>query len=274
MQSLFKDAHDNPRSSQRQSSPVSSPAQFCGGGEEKEWKWARGVKWMCWIRQCVWFSLRLHLSMLVSPVTMFTGFFDSQSTEHSARRHLQWSPNRASCPHASLPKTEVPWPPHPSPHKWAVLVVDFNRGLETSLTYRSLAVTLQLGVWTRGWILPIAVSLQIRIFVYFPERTEILPICLAEERKKERKRDTVFLFARCFLCTHLTMITILIIIGGLTHIYTHTYTHPHDQNQTAKPPGDTGAGRCVPRKKTKNKNGQWIQPWVLLFIKSRIFSTS
>lgn len=258
MQSLFKDAHDSARSSQRQSSPVSSPARFYGGGKEKEWKWARGVKWMCWIRQCVWSSLRLCLSMLFSPLTIFTGFFDSQSTEHSARRHLQWSPNRAWCPHASLPKTEVPWPHHPSPHKGAVLVVDFNRGLETSLTYRSLAVTLQSGVWTGGWILPQAVSLQIRNFVYFPERTEILPICLAEERK----RDTVFLFARCFLCTNLTMITILIIIiiGGLTWTYTRTYTHPHDQNQTTKPPGDTGAGRCVSRKKTKSENGQWIQP--------------
>lgn len=67
----------------------------------------------------------------------------------------------------------------------------FNSGLDTSLTYRSLAVTLQLCVWICGWILSKVVCLQIRIFVYFPEITEILPIYLGEERKI----DKVFLFA-------------------------------------------------------------------------------
>lgn len=44
------------------------------------------------------------------------------------------------------------------------------------------------------------------------------------------------------------------------HIYTRTYIQPHGQKQTTKPPGDTGTGRCVHRKKTRNENEQWIQP--------------
>lgn len=57
-------------------------------------------------------------------------------------------------------------------------------------------------------------SRHVRILVYFLERTEIIPIFLSEERKREE----VFLFVTCFLCMYLTTVTILIIIvtGGLS----------------------------------------------------------
>lgn len=66
-------------------------------GKEKEWKQARGAKWMYCIRQCVRSSLCLCLWMLFFPLTILTDSFDNQSIEYSARRCLQESPDRVQC---------------------------------------------------------------------------------------------------------------------------------------------------------------------------------